>query len=306
MADTLPIQFMAHADIDKSKWDACMDRADNGLIYGYSFYLDTMAGEWHALLFNDYEAVMPLTWHKKFGISYLHQPAFTAQLGIFGKNIDAALLNSFLHAIPPRYRYWDICLNAKNNFHLKDFPFYLRKNLVLDLRKSYEELFHAYNENTVRNIRKASQAGCVAQKEIDIDKVMELAMPQMKKNMKDAEMQARKFRKLYQLLHNSHQAVSYGVAAKDKLLAAAVYFLSYNRAYYILAGNHPDNKSAGASHFLMDAFIKEHAGKNLLLDFEGSDIPGLAFFYSGFGAREENYPAIRFNRLPFYLKWLKK
>jgi hypothetical protein len=71
-------------------------------------------------------------------------------------------------------------------------------------------------------------------------------------------------------------------------------------------GNHPDGRTAGASHFLIDAFIKDHAGTDMLLDFEGSDIRNLAFFYSSFGAKEENYGAIKLNRLPFYMKWLKK
>jgi hypothetical protein len=99
----------------------------------------------------------------------------------------------------------------------------------------------------------------------------------------------------------------YGILDKQgKLLASAVYFFSQNRAYYILVGNHPDGKTIGASHALIDAFIKDHAGQNLVLDFEGSDIRNLAFFYSGFGAKEEIYPALRINNLPWYVKLLKK
>jgi hypothetical protein len=56
---------------------------------------------------------------------------------------------------------------------------------------------------------------------------------------------------------------------------------------------------------LIDAFVKDHAEKDLLLDFEGSDVRNLAFFYSSFGATEEKYAALRLNRLPWYLRWLK-
>jgi hypothetical protein len=62
----------------------------------------------------------------------------------------------------------------------------------------------------------------------------------------------------------------------------------------------------GASHALIDSFIKDHAGKNLVLDFEGSDIRNLALFYSSFGAIDEKYPAVRLNSLPWYFKWVKK
>jgi hypothetical protein len=102
-------------------------------------------------------------------------------------------------------------------------------------------------------------------------------------------------------------AITYGIfSAQNELLASCVFFLSHNKAYYILVGNHPNGKTIGASHALIDTFIKDHAGKNMLLDFEGSDIRNLAFFYSSFGAAHEIYPAIKINRLPFYLKWLKR
>lgn len=73
-----------------------------------------------------------------------------------------------------------------------------------------------------------------------------------------------------------------------------------------MVGNHPNGKTLGASHTLIDAFIKDHSGQNLLLDFEGSDIHSLAHFYSSFGAREEKYSAIKLNRLPAPFKWFKK
>ena len=102
-------------------------------------------------------------------------------------------------------------------------------------------------------------------------------------------------------------ATSYGIrTSSGQLIASAAFFFSHERAYYILVGNHPNGKTSGASHALINTFIKDHAGQNVLLDFEGSDIRNLAFFYSSFGATEEKYAAIKLNRLPLYLRWLKK
>ena len=79
MSDPLHIQYLSHDEIDKPKWDRCIDEAPNGLIYSYSFYLDHMAKHWDGLVLskgphsdNDYEAVMPLTWNKKYGLHYLY------------------------------------------------------------------------------------------------------------------------------------------------------------------------------------------------------------------------------------------
>ena len=91
MSSYFPIRDVLHKEIDFIKWDNCISNAPNGLIYGYSYYLDHMASQWDALVLNDYEAVMPLTWNRKYGIHYLYQPFLTAQLGVFGKNIIAEL-----------------------------------------------------------------------------------------------------------------------------------------------------------------------------------------------------------------------
>lgn len=306
MPDHIAIQYISHQQIDKQKWDNCIAESSNGLIYGYSFYLDNMAKHWDALVLGDYENVMPLTWNKKYGIRYLYQPFLTAQLGIFGKEITEDLVNLFIKNAQTSFRYIDISLNSNNIFSSTSGAIH-RSNYVLDMNKPYELLYQNYRENIQRNIKKALQFGCTAQKDFDAEKVIELAVQQMKKQGNEETENIQHFRKLYQYLHPKQMAITYGiVSAQKELLASCVFFFSHNRAYYILVGNHPNGKTIGASPALIDAFIKDYAGKNLLLDFEGSDIPSLSFFYSSFGAINEMYPAIKINNLPFYLKWMKK
>jgi hypothetical protein len=308
------IRYLRQDEIDRVKWDQCIGKAHNGLIYSYTFYLDTMAVNWDALVLNDYEAVMPLTWKKKYGIHYLYQPFLAAQLGVSGNLINAGLLERFLKAIPAKFKFFDINLNPENLFNLNEFDLLRRSNYVLGLSKPYDQLYNNYSENIQRNIKKALQAGCTVQKDFDVEKVIKLAVKQMKKHSKESEENITRFRKLYQQLQQKGMATTYGVfSSQHELLASCVFFISGNRAYYILVGNHPDSKTIGASHALIDAFIKDQAGKTLpdgqagmLLDFEGSDIPGLALFYSGFGAVEEKYAGLKLNRLPFYLKWIKR
>jgi hypothetical protein len=151
------------------------------------------------------------------------------------------------------------------------------------------------------------QAGCSIQKGFDVEKVIELAVAQMNAYGKESKENVDRFRTLYQLLLEKEMATTYGVFTEaNELFASCVFFFSHNRAYYILVGNNLAGRDSGASHTLIDAFIKDNAGKNLVLDFEGSDIPSLASFYRSFGAIHEPYPALKINRLPFFLKWLKK
>ncbi len=43
-------------------------------------------------------------------------------------------------------------------------------------------------------------------------------------------------------------------------------------------GKDPDGRPSGASHLMIERFIKEHGGENLTLDFEASNISSVAFF----------------------------
>ena len=306
------IRYLRHHEIDKEKWDRCIDSAANGLIYVRSFYLEHMARHWDALVLdegplpdNDYKAVMPLTWNRKFGIRYLYQPFLTAQMGIFGKELTKKIVGDFILAIPASFRLIEIPLNNQNIDGIPPGAAIQRSNYVLDLQKPYEKLYENFSENTRRNIRKASQSGCKVKKDFDAEKVIGLALTQMKIHGKQPAENAERFRKLYEELKRKGIASTYGITQDNELLASCIFFFSHNRAYYILVGNHPESRATGASHALIDAFIKDHAGQRMVLDFEGSDIPGLAAFYQGFGATYEPYPFLRINRLPFYLKWMK-
>ncbi|HEU4469751.1 MAG TPA: hypothetical protein VFR58_01590 [Flavisolibacter sp.] len=281
-----------------------MDRASNKHIYGYSWYLDHMAVGWAGLVLNDYEAVMPLPTRKKWGIRYLYEPFLVAQGGLFASKPDAALLEAFLKTIPSVFKWWEFPLNHQNLFDIKGFPLYSRNNYVLDLDKPYETLFAGYRENIRRNIRKSAQMGCYLKKDIPAADIVHLAL-QFGPAFHESDQQ--NFLRLFSFLHQKGAARTYGILSKQhELISSAVFFYGDRRAYYILVGNHPNGRTLGSSHALVDAFIQDHAGKDMVLDFEGSDLRSLAFFYSSFGARQENYAAIRMNRLPWYARWMKK
>lgn len=303
MQEENKIIFIQRQDLDKAKWNRCISEAGNGAIYAYSFYLDAMADNWDALVLNDYETVMPLPWRKKWGITYLYQPFLVAQLGVFGHTISKETLALFLRAVPQKYRYWDFSLNTQNLLPVKDFPLYQRMNYVLPLHQAYEEIYKGYRENIRRNIKKSISYGGQVTKDISIDAITDLTKQQAKEI---TEKDFAAFATLYHQLEQKGMAKTYGiVSASGDLLASAAFLFSHNRTYYILVGNHPNGRTLGASHALIDAFIQDHAGQNLLLDFEGSDARNLAFFYSSFGAQPESYAAIRLNRLPWWAKWVK-
>lgn len=303
----LAIRYIPYRQIDRQKWDRCIQAATNGLLYACSLYLDAMASEWDALVEDDYVAVMPLCRRRKYGIDYLYQPSFTASLGVFGRHPDAAMLERFLERIPDRFRLWDIYLNYDNCSVPAHYPFQLRRNYVLTLQAAYEELAAGYREQTVRNIRKAIRGGYHVNRSTAAAEVIRLYRTQPRPGRKISDADLENFSLLCDRLNEKGMLQVRGaVDPAGRLVSGAIFFIGMGRAIYIMAANSPEGLQAGTSHLLLDDFIREYAANELLLDFEGSDAPGVAFFYSSFGAREENYPALRMNRLPPIVRWLKK
>ncbi|ULQ54649.1 GNAT family N-acetyltransferase [Flavihumibacter fluvii] len=306
MLTTQQIHFVPRQELDTVAWDHCINTAPNGLIYATHEYLDIVCRNWDALVWGDYSAVMPLVWRRKWGIYYLYYPPFCAELGVFGNNLSATLVLQFLKAIPGKFRYWDFPMNHGNNFQLDGFDLKLRTNYILPLESGYDQISANYRQNLQRNIRKAARLDYQVDKGFPVAEVIGLARLYTPEVLVASASYAG-FEQIFKLLASRDKAITYGIRnPKGTLLASCAFLFGNKRAYYILVGNHPDGKTAGASHALIDAFIKDHAGRELVLDFEGSDIRNLAFFYSGYGAKTEHYPVIQLNRLPGPVRWLKK
>jgi hypothetical protein len=301
------IRYIPHNQIDRQKWDHCIENSSNGLIYPYAWYLDACNVKWDGLILNNYEAVMPLTWNKKYGIYYLFQPWFCANLGVFSFNLlKEEDINAFLEAIPKKFKYIDITLNYGNASINKPFVTE-RVSYLLSLQPTYEELQQGYRTQLKRNLAKAKTAGLITKWDIDIHTIFPLAKEIMQRVSPISDEEVEIMNPLTNAVNRHKQSVTLGVySPNNQLLASAVFYQSHNRWYYLIVGNHPNGKTLGASHYLIDSFIKRYANTNSVLDFEGSDIRNIAYFYSSFGAIPETYQAIKINKLPKIIRWLKK
>ncbi|MGV3768202.1 MAG: hypothetical protein ACO1NW_18870 [Chitinophagaceae bacterium] len=299
------IQHITRDHLDTKAYDACIEQDHNGNIYAQSWYLDRMATHWDILVKGNYEAVMPLPWRKKYGVKYLYMPAFTPMLGIYGAGADR-LTQAFLEAIPSSFRFWEISLHKGNPIPAEWQPS-ARANYVLPLQQDYTALFSGYKQNIQRNCKKAMNLGCSVVRGFPVSEVTAIAKTQLQPISNISDQDFTHFEALYRFLEPQGRAITYGVKdAGGKLLSSCVFFFSHGRAYYILVGNHPNGRTLGASHALIDGFIRDHAGQDLILDFEGSDIRNLAYFYSSFGSVMETYHRIKVNRLPWWMKLVKK
>lgn len=300
------LKYIKHKNIDEKKWDACILQSPNRQVYATSWHLDHATDTWDALVLGDYQYVMPLPVKSKWGISYVFQPLYCQQLGIFPIP-SAETAKQFYTELIRRFRYFDTQINARNpEIQLQhDLHFRPRKNYILPLNMNYAGLFSAYSTNTRRNLKKAEKHQLNFAEGIRLEDYLEFKSRHLRVKLHHSAME-----KLKSLIaYGQYKGIGkiYGIYAPDNELCAAVYFCRYqNRVTYMNAVSSPKGKHLGAMTFLIDSFIQQNAGKNLILDFEGSVVPGLARFYKGFGGYPETYFQLKYNGLPLPLKWFKR
>lgn len=302
------IKYLTHQQIDKAKWDECIEHSLNTLIYGYSWYLDEAAPNWDALVLDDYEAVFPLTHAKKYLINYLYQPFFTQQLGLFYKNLlGAEHLEDFIKAISKKFRFIDIALNEANHFEVENTFLNKKKNYVLDLEKPYSKTTKKFTDHTSRNIKKSKK---VVNKivEQNFDDVIKLYIKnKSEQTLKVTAKDYKRFSKILNAIQKNEILNCVGVInEKNEIIASAIFAVCNNRITYLMGVSTKEGREKRAMYFLFDHIIEQFSEQSFLLDFEGSDIPGVANFFKGFGAIKQSYYKLHVNNLPWYIKWIKK
>jgi len=303
------IRYLKNKDIDFQKWDQCIANSPYGIVYAYSWYLDRICNHWDALIWGDYLYIMPLVNNLKFGIHYIFQPFFTQQLGIFSAfPPEPAIVNQFLHAIPDKFRLININLNLGNTPSAQNFRIIKNNTYHLNLQPGLSNVQSYYNTNTRRNIQKALKNKIHISPVYDILLFLEFTKTNLKE--KSPEIKHKHYSALQKVisyaLYNQLGEIYGAWDSANNLVASAFFVGSNQKMIYLAATSNKIGTEQSAMFLLIDTFIRNNAGKYLTLDFEGSNIPGIARFYKGFGAMSENYYSVNQNRLPKILQFFKK
>jgi len=300
------INILPSSRIDKDSWDLCVRKNANGLIYSSAVYLDTMSANWHGVVIDDYAAVMALPWKKKFGIRYGYTPPFMQQLGLIG-NIGLNDLSEIIHSIHRFISFADIHFNFSNAAVQQLTPVVTRTNLILDLSVGYDHLYKKYSSDLKMNIKKATN-GSLIYYESNIEQGIAFYISHYQERMPHIlKCDYEHFSELCYLLQKNENC--FVRAARNQtgdILAIAVFLFDGKRIYNMMNTTMQKGRAEEANHFLLDKVIQEFAGRPLLFDFEGSDLPGVREFYEKFGAANQPYFHYHYNGLPWLLRLLKR
>lgn len=287
------LQWIRNSAIDRQKWDNCINQCHWGNVYALSTYLDILTqNHWEALIYGDYEMIMPVPLRKKLGITYTYRPDFCQQLGVFAlqNTISEIILSAFYSELYKKCSQIIYPLNYQNHcLPIKGLSFKKRTNFILNLYSSYQKLYENYSGDLKRNLIKSSKAGLVLKQGIEIKTVIQLYKETWNHLHYISDNGYLQFEKLVFSLGKNALSESYGVYQHDKLMAACVVFNYKNRIYYPFSAISNDGRKFGAAAFMIDSILQQYTGSGIQFDFEGSDLESVSFFYKKFNPVNEPY-----------------
>ena len=297
------IRFYQHDDVDKAKWNRCIETSTAATIFAEYDFLSVVNPGWAALVLDDYAAVMPLPWRQKYGFKYIYNPFYCSRFGVFSDgNVSSELIQSFIKAVPKFFVTIDLCLNENIPDTCAIPNGNLQISYQLPLHESYEIIRHNFSNNHKRNIRSSQDFGTQLDTELDVSEVIALFQGSRRGQDKSVRIQEADYRIFLEMCDFARQREALEVwGARDSdgtLLAGAVFLHDHNRIWFWASGRNEAFADRRAMFFLMDAYIQKYAGQPHTIDFNGSRTESVARFYAGFGAERYTYPALNFCNNP--------
>ncbi len=298
------MKYLTRKNIDDQKWDECILKSPNGLVYGLTNFLDGLTEEWNGLVWESqegYSAVFPIPVRKKLGLKYVYPPFFIQQLGLFSVSDDYVIQEKeAINFLISKFRFVELNLNYMSGYGD------LKRNLTLCLKEEYDQIKNYFSSNHKRNIKKADNSD-LELRDANVDDVIALFKLDKGTSLSTyKELDYQRFSKHVNSSLEKRIAFVKGVYHKGELICGGVFFSFKNRIIFLFSGNSEKGKEFGALFYLLNSMIKNYAKSGFVLDFEGSENEGLSRFYAGFGAVSQDYRFYKHNNLPRLIKKFKK
>uniref|UniRef100_UPI0027DB4BD4 hypothetical protein n=1 Tax=uncultured Chryseobacterium sp. TaxID=259322 RepID=UPI0027DB4BD4 len=258
------IRRLKYNEIDFEKYSKCLENSAQKNWYARKEVLDQLSGNWHILVYNDYEAVMPVPLKRKFALNLVVMPLFCQQLGVFSSKDDFKINDQFLNFLKNRYNIFSYSFNHYNSF-----------SQDLDKKKNYTIQISDYILLRRKKYFKGrkSTAKCAQHliyKEIDFS---EESFSFMQKNFKGLSKNGdvEKYRKYLNFLYTNNSLKLSGAYLDEKLINIAVLIDEKDQLSLLGLINDEEYKDENGPSFLIDKILSFYIHEKKF-NFMGSNI----------------------------------
>tara|TARA_Y100000034_G_scaffold134927_1_gene204846 strand:- start:14613 stop:15518 length:906 start_codon:yes stop_codon:yes gene_type:complete len=299
------IRIINRNDLDVEKYDSCIEKSIQSTIYALSWYLDITCDNWEVLVLNDFEAVMPIPWRKKFNIKYVYQPLWVLELGIYSKNGSEE--EQFLKVLFESYKYVNIRMNLKNDLEIPKSYSVRRKMQLIALENHYDSISKDYNRNRRRDLVKAKTHGLIENWNAKPEALVTLFKQNVGKRI--SKISNQDYENLVTLIQECKRRGKGHLLEitneENQMISAAFFVTQGNKVTEVVCSSDFDNRDNGANTYMNDRAIHKFHTEYTVFNFGGSSKEGIARYYKSMGGVDHYYNEIHYNNLPRLLKLFK-
>ena len=288
------IRIINRSKLNADKYDACIAASEWPMPYAFSALMDIVARRWKAVVLGDYEMVMPIAYNRKLlGVPQVYHPFYAQQLGAFGRfQRDVVVVKAMLLKVSKVYVRVNMQLNFANPLpKIKNWHFRQRTNYELNLNPSYTTIQKGYRKGHKSNIKSSKSMNYIEKGTLSTDAFAKI-LARLPTTV--ALGQLMDLVKLYGLDAIYIARLNNGEIGALGFFPRLSHFIKgQDRIIYMVGHTTEKGRKAFSGHFLIDSVIKENAETNTIFDFEGSELPGVASFFKGFGPLNVPYGVVK-------------
>lgn len=283
----MEIKKLSFKEVDFNKYTKTIRHSAQFIFQVEKEYMTAINGEnWDFLIYEDYKAVLPVPFVKKWGLKIVIPPMAIQQLGVFSESDNCALNNAFYDYLLKHYRVYYYPFNATNQL-AREVVF--RNNYIIE-KQDYELVKSQYSKNRRRNIRlnDKNNKDLLFSESNQLEPIKSFFIKNIR-GYHSLRLKEKVFQSLTNLYHQKLINI-YQITKNDHLISLATIVNSDKEAYFLYFVN-DKSVSSNAASLMVDQILQrtiEH--KNF--SFWGSNIPSIAMFYERFGAKLTKYPTI--------------
>lgn len=294
------IKRLKYHEIDFDKYNACIENSLQNSDYAQREFLDIVTKKsWELIIYDDYEAVMPVPLIVKFGFKIVLMPKLCQQLGIFSNQDSVYINNLFYNYLTKNYIVLFYAFNGNNEVS----NIGLKKSYII-AKDQYSEVKKRYSIHRRRNVRIIGdlENNIIFRNSLKSeDRAFFVENMKGIKKKEDASIYFDLMQTLYEQKLMNIEILEY----KNQIESMAGLYCGKTNHYLSLFVNKNPLSNTNIPSIVIDNYLKKTIADQDF-DFMGSDVENVAKFNERFGAIAYKYPIVSNSKKEVLIQILKK
>lgn len=295
------IKIIKYNEIDFDQYSRLLEKAIQNTDYADHQFLDIVSNrQWFLLVYGNYEAIMPVSYVRKYGFTFVLMPKLCQQLGVFSEKDDPKINQKFYDFLDQNFLVAIYAFNGDNQFLQqvqKKSSYLIQKNDYSTVKKNYS----THRRRNVRIIGDLVENIKVKKDWHEIDR--SFFIKNIKGTSKGAD-NLHYFQLFKKLLENNIGQLRI-LEFKNHVQSFVYLYEGKNRRYLSLFINRFPQINPNFPSIMIDHCLQEFiADKDF--DFMGSEIENVAKFNERFGSFSYQYPLLSNDKFTLLKKLWKK